>query len=286
MDPLISIGMPVYNCESTIETAIRSIQNQTLCSWELIIIDDGSSDHTLELARLVPDARIRVIADGRNLQLAARLNQAVSLARGRYFARMDGDDISYPLRLDKQLQFLQDNPNVDLVGSPMLIFRSDGSIKSVTPMVVHHEQICGSLWSGFNLSHPTWVAETSWFRSHPYDPEATLTQDRELLMRSHRDSRFAAVPEILFAWRQDAVLLSKVIPMRLQLRSFMWRYYNAQGERVRAVLKATIETGKLGADVLAEVSGLNYRQWRAARVPIDERTRLQWQELWREVNAA
>lgn len=286
MDPLVSIGMPVYNCESTILQAIRSIRNQTLGSWELIILDDGSRDRTVELARSVPDHRIRVLADGRNLQLAARLNQAVSVARGKYFARMDGDDISYPVRLERQLQFLQQNPTVDLVGSPMLIFRSDGTIKSVTPFVIHHQEICGSLWSGFNLSHPTWVAETAWFRRHPYDPQATVTQDRELLMRSHKDSRFAAVPELLFAWRQDAVLLSKIIPMRRQLRASMWRYYNAQGEHLRALLKAAIETGKLGADLLAEASGLNYRQWRAARVPIDEPTRLQWQALWAQVNAA
>ena len=100
-------------------------------------------------------------------------------------------------------------------------------------------------------------------------------------MRSHRDSRFAEVPDILFAWRQDAVLLSKVLPMRRQLRSFMWQYYNSPTR----CLSATFETGKLAADLLAHVSGLNYRQWIAGRVPIDERTRLEWQELWTALNA-
>lgn len=286
MDPLITIAMPVYNCEATIAQAIRSILHQTICSWELIIIDDGSTDRTVEQARAIPDPRIRVFSDGRNLQLPMRLNEAVTLARGRYLARMDGDDVSYPKRLEKQLQVLQANPGVDLLGAPMLVFRSDGSIKSVTEILEDHEAICGSLWSGFHLAHPTWIAETAWFRSHPYDPEATLTQDRELLMRSHRDSRFAAVPEILYAWRQDAVLLTKVVPMRRQLRSSMWRYYNSHGESIRAVLCAAIETGKLAADLFAEASGVNYRQWRADRVPIDDCTRLQWEQLWAKVNSA
>jgi glycosyltransferase involved in cell wall biosynthesis len=93
MQPLVSIGMPVFNCERTLSTAIQSILNQTYANWELIIIDDGSKDKTLEIAKSFRDPRIEVINDGQNQRLPIRLNQAIALSRGKYFARMDGDDV-------------------------------------------------------------------------------------------------------------------------------------------------------------------------------------------------
>src|ERR1700684_499695 len=102
MCPLVSIGMPVYDCEKTIAVSLRSILNQTFTEWELIIIDDGSQDGTLARAREFDDPRIRIVDGQRNLGLPARLNQAVHLSGGTYFARMDGDDIAYPERIEKQ----------------------------------------------------------------------------------------------------------------------------------------------------------------------------------------
>jgi glycosyltransferase involved in cell wall biosynthesis len=88
MQPLVSIGMPVFNCERTLSTAIQSILNQTYSNWELIIIDDGSRDKTLEVANSFRDPRIEVINDGQNQRLPIRLNQAIALSRGKYFARI------------------------------------------------------------------------------------------------------------------------------------------------------------------------------------------------------
>ncbi len=96
VSPLVSIGMPVFNCEKTLRATVASILNQDYGNWELIIIDDGSSDMTLDTARSFTDPRIRVVPGAGNLCLPARLNEAVGLSRGKYFARMDGDDISYP----------------------------------------------------------------------------------------------------------------------------------------------------------------------------------------------
>ncbi|PSB51390.1 glycosyltransferase family 2 protein, partial [Chroococcidiopsis cubana CCALA 043] len=93
MKPLVSIGMPVFNCEQVLTSAVNSIVNQTYQNWELILIDDGSKDKTLEVANSFSDPRIKVISDGLNLKLPRRLNQAISLSKGKYFARMDGDDI-------------------------------------------------------------------------------------------------------------------------------------------------------------------------------------------------
>ena len=98
--------MPFRNAERTIAASIRSILRQSYMDWELILCDDGSEDESRALACSFHDPRIEVWGDGRSLQLGARLNECIGRARGEYFARMDADDIAYPLRLEKQLRFL------------------------------------------------------------------------------------------------------------------------------------------------------------------------------------
>ena len=106
----VSIAMPVRDCASTVGAAIRSIVHQTIDDWDLILIDDGSTDSTLARIRSFSDDRIRVHSDGLSLGLAARLNQAIELAGGDYLARMDGDDIAYPERLERQIAVLKALP--------------------------------------------------------------------------------------------------------------------------------------------------------------------------------
>ena len=115
MSPLVSIGISVYNCQATIGSAFRSILNQTYENWELILIDDGSQDDTLTIIKQFNDDRIRIYSDGRNRGLPGRLNEAVALSQGKYFARMDGDDICYPTRLASQVDFLEKNPGATVV---------------------------------------------------------------------------------------------------------------------------------------------------------------------------
>ena len=284
--PLVSIGMPVYNCAGTIAQAIRSIQNQTFTSWELLIIDDGSRDGTAEVARSISDPRIHIISDGTNRQLPTRLNEAVSMAKGRYFARMDGDDISFPARLAVQLDYLHSHPEVDILGGGILVFRSDGSIRAVSTAVTDHESICGPYWSRFRLCHPTWIGETAWFRKHPYDTSASCTQDRVLLLTTYRESRFAAVPEVVLAYRQDAFPLSKSVPMRFQLARALWRDGRKHGELGTTSVSLAAEMCKLGLDVAEACCGVNHRHAKAARAEIDSKTRAQWHQLWRELSVA
>ena len=115
--PRVSILLPFFNAEQTLGPAIRSIIQQSYPHWELILIDDGSTDHSLEKAKRFDDSRIKIVADGRNLKLPRRLNQGVKISRGRYIARMDADDVTYPDRIETQLQFLERNPQIDVVAS-------------------------------------------------------------------------------------------------------------------------------------------------------------------------
>ena len=105
----ISIGIPIYNAEAYLEDAIKSILAQTHELWELILIDDGSTDASLTIAKRFAesDHRIKVISDGINKKLPARLNQLIEEANYDYIARMDADDLIHPDRLAIQLSFLE-----------------------------------------------------------------------------------------------------------------------------------------------------------------------------------
>src|SRR5713226_5627186 len=123
--PLVSVVLPVYNAGLTLPQALASIKLQTFREWELIFIDDGSTNGCM--GGFSPsDDRIRVVQDGRNLGLAARLNQGIDLARGKYLARMDQDDVAYPTRLERQVEFLDRNSSVDLAGTKAIVFRDEG----------------------------------------------------------------------------------------------------------------------------------------------------------------
>src|SRR5450830_847145 len=91
--PLVTVAMPVYNAGKYLRLAVLSIVKQTFTDWEMLVIDDGSTDNAFDSIADIKDDRIRILRDGTNKGLAARLNEAIDLARGQYFARMDQDDV-------------------------------------------------------------------------------------------------------------------------------------------------------------------------------------------------
>lgn len=125
----VSIIMGIYNCASTLAEAIDSIIAQTYTDWELIMCDDGSTDHTYDLAKQYQEKvgnKIVLLKNKENLGLNKTLNRCLEHATGKYVARMDGDDISMPTRLEKELQFLQQNPKYAIVSTPMIYFDENG----------------------------------------------------------------------------------------------------------------------------------------------------------------
>lgn len=128
--PRVSIIMGVYNCASTLAEAMDSIIAQTFTDWEFIVCDDASTDNgqTLALARNYEahDQRIIVITNSQNLGLAATLNHCLEHATGEYIARMDGDDISLPTRLEEEVAFLDSHPEYALVSCAMINFDENG----------------------------------------------------------------------------------------------------------------------------------------------------------------
>ncbi|MDE3946029.1 glycosyltransferase family 2 protein, partial [Glaesserella parasuis] len=119
--PLVSVIIPCYNAENFVESAVRSIMEQTYSNLEIIVINDCSSDNTGEILKRLAeeDPRIKYIENEQNLKLPKTLNKGINLAKGDYIARMDSDDISLPVRLEKQVEFMLSNKNIDIVGCNM-----------------------------------------------------------------------------------------------------------------------------------------------------------------------
>lgn len=126
-DPIVSVIMPAYNAEKYIQEAIESIKNQTLQQWELIIVEDCSTDQTLTVIKsCLQDTRIKLFQNNQNLGIAASRNRAISLASGKYIAIQDDDDLSFPDRLEKQVRFLDEHKNVVAVAGHWLIIDEKG----------------------------------------------------------------------------------------------------------------------------------------------------------------
>ena len=259
--PLVSVVLPVYNAGTTLPLALASIIRQTFRDWELILIDDASTDGCVaalgDAGSL--DGRVRVFREARNQGLAARLNQGIDLATGRYLARMDQDDIAYPERLETQVKFLEAHPDVDLVATRTLLFWNDGPVIGLSPLRETHEEICAAPWRGFFLPHPTWMGRIEWFRRHRYRiPEVVRAEDQDLLLRSYRSSRFACLPEVLLGYRQPGLPLRKVLTARKNLALAHWSVNLAQGYPGHAVLGFLAFAFKALADVAIGAVGAHH----------------------------
>jgi len=220
--------MPVYNAGRHLRPAVLSIVRQTYTSWELLIIDDGSTDDAISSISDIQDRRIRIIRDGVNKGLAARLNEGIDMARGEYFARMDQDDIAYPDRLARQAMVLGNDMSLDLVATRCITISSDNEPIGLLPYAVAHDEICARPWRSFYLPHPSWMGRIKWFRKYYYTiPEPHLCEDQDLLTRSYADSQFAVIPETLLAYRISRkknlkkLLRTHYSILRMQFRNFM-----------------------------------------------------------------
>jgi len=209
--PLVSVILCSFQAGNSLAAAIGSIIEQTYENWELLVIDDGSSDGSVAIARAFNDERVTVITDGRNLGLATRLNQGVALAKGEYIARMDADDISFPDRLEVQVEYLREHYEVDLVASSALVFGADREPIGILPVETNHSKICARPWHGFPMPHPTWMGRRAWFQNNPYDVTARKAQDQKLLYATYARSHFGCISQPLLAYRYERLSLAKTV---------------------------------------------------------------------------
>lgn len=273
--------MPVYNGSKTIGPAIRSVLEQTYSHFELLVMDDRSTDGTAETVRGIADPRIRLVIAGAHKGLAGQLNDGIDLARGRYFARCDQDDILYPNRLRRQVDFLDAHPEIDLVACKVLVFDSDGNVRGLLPFRGTHEEITARPWATFFLPHPTWMGRIEWFRRHRYRmPEVVRGEDQELLLRSYPHSRFAAIPEILYGYRQVQFSLKKTLETRLHLANAHVRVHLSQARYRYALLAPCYLLLKASLDIVASIPGLDWIFFRRMSLPCQNADVEEWQRLW------
>ena len=249
-EPLVSIALPVYNGEKTIAVAIQSLLVQTYHNIELIIIDDSSTDNSLKVIEEVDNNKIILIKNKHNSGLSASLNNAVDLASGKYLARMDQDDISFPFRIERQVNYLLNNPGIDLIASATIIFDEEYQILGELPVKTKHEDICSSPLKGFYMPHPTWMGKIEWFRKNKYRSCSDGAEDQNLLFRTYKESAFACISEPLLAYREERRTFRKMIRARK-----VFSYSNAktalQNKQPIAALKIVLwQCSKAFGDIL------------------------------------
>ena len=181
---LVSVIIPVYNVEKYVEEAIQSILNQTYKNLEIIVIDDGSKDSTYQLVKKLQkkDNRIKLYKNEKNFKIVKTLNLALSLANGEYIARMDGDDISAPDRIEQKVQFLEDNNEYDLVGCSMKAIDTQGNNIGQTIHFQNENLLLKTLKYVTPVSH-IWVAKKSIYDKLNGYREISGVEDYDFLLR-------------------------------------------------------------------------------------------------------
>ncbi len=272
--------MPFYNAERTIAASIRSILLQSYSRWELLLCDDGSTDAGRDLARSFDDPRILVWGDRRRLELGARLNECIARASGDFIARMDADDIAYPRRLEKQLRFLLDHPEVDLAGGWAVLFADAGAPVGKRADPAAHGAIARWPLYSFKLIHPTFIGKAAWFRRYGYRADAVRCEDHDLLFRACPDSRFANLPEIVLGYRQGSIDLRKRMRSRWTWRRCAGRYLN-RGQRLRVGAVELLRSCRDAVAVAAHADGA----WLRSRcTALTEAELREWRQVWASVS--
>jgi glycosyltransferase involved in cell wall biosynthesis len=259
-DALVTVGMPVYNAGRYLRAAVLSLINQSFSSWELILIDDASTDDSLNSILDVGDPRIRIITGLENRGLALRLNEAIGLARSKYFARMDGDDLCHPERFARQAAFLNSHPDIDLVGTKCIAINESSTIIGCLPMAIEHHAICRWPFAGFYLPHPSWMGRTTWFQQNGYaSPAPYFCEDQELLLRTHKQSHFHSLPEALLAYRvQSGVKWGKRCRTWMALLRLQTAYFFKQKEFHLVLLALLVAAARILRDALWVVAPMGH----------------------------
>jgi len=241
---MITIGIPFYNAEKYLSDAIKSVIAQSYPYWELILIDDGSKDDSLKIAQdfSAKDNRIRVISDGLNKKLPTRLNQIIKEARYAYIARMDADDLIHTERLEKQITFLKNNPQYDLVSTSLLSIDNIDNIMGVRtyfPKIVTKKD---ALLGNSGIVHASILAKKEWYKRNLYNENNALAEDYELWLTAaiKDDLKVGFLPEYLYYYREEGNATKEK----------MLRGYNTQIKIIKKYSKGILSSKQLFSLIL------------------------------------
>ncbi len=205
-EPLVSVIIPVFNGNGYLDKAINSILNQTYKNLEIIAIDDGSIDDSyLTLKKLAQqDSRLHIYRNPKNLNISRTLNRAIKLAKGKFIARMDADDIALPNRIQKQMNFLLKHPQVVILGGQVKTMDTNGKIIGRKLFPVLDKDIREALYTTNPIQHPTAIFNLelipksfSW-----YNPALPPAEDYDLFFRLAKFGKLHNLPIFVLKYRQ------------------------------------------------------------------------------------
>jgi glycosyltransferase involved in cell wall biosynthesis len=207
--PFVSVLMPVYNGEKHLREAIQSILNQSFSDFELLIINDASTDASEQIILSFDDPRIRYDAHATNLGLPATLNKGIEMCKEKYIFRMDQDDQSLPERLQTQIDFMEQNPEIALCGSWIKVFGLGN--EEVWHYPTKHPYIQCAMLFRCPFAHPSLVLRKDVFirQNLRYDPSFRYAEDYDLWVRIADQVRMANIPKVLLHYRLHETQMSK-----------------------------------------------------------------------------
>lgn len=223
---MVTIAIPFYNAEKYLVDAIKSVFAQTYTKWELILIDDGSTDNSLAIAQSIKDPRVRVYSDGKNKRLAARLNEVTKLAKYDYIARMDADDLMMPDRIEKQLEVLINN-DVDIVTTGVYSILNNFDIVGIRGTNYEAVNFKDLLSRKVGIIHAAIIAKKSWYQRNMYDESLSIAQDLDLWLRTSKknDLKIISIAESLYIYREeDNITKKKLIKAYKNERNMIRKY--------------------------------------------------------------
>lgn len=207
--PKISVVMPVYNAAPYLRQSIESILGQSYQDFEFLIIDDGSQDHSLQIIQQYSDQRLKVYSNEQNLGIIPTLNKGFELAQGTYIARMDADDISDVDRFQKQIEFMENHPEIDLCGTWATQFDEESSQTLELPLP--DADIKAFLLWGNSIIHASVLIKKHFLNTYQlnFDPQYLHAEDYDLWVRCLSIGKFANLPETLYHIRKHSNSISK-----------------------------------------------------------------------------
>ena len=208
--PLVTVFISLYNCEDYISDALESILNQTYENLDILIVDDGSTDQSVEKVLQYKDERIRLIRNGKNRGIPYTRNVGLREARGKYIAIMDSDDISFPSRIERQVHYLEEHEDIDAVGSFYIQF-GGWFRKRVKTKFVNHEDLRMMLLFYNPIANPSVMIRKSSLekRQLRYHEDYFVAQDYQLWAQLIKTGKIQILPEYLLKYRFGHENISK-----------------------------------------------------------------------------
>ena len=188
--------MPAYNCGKYIFQSIKSILNQTYRNFELIIIDDGSTDNTWDIVRNINDERI-IFEKIEHRGTSAALNRGIDLAKGDWIARIDADDLNTPDRLERQINFISNNAQYNVISSWSVYFSNKGNVCYLWKSPVHHNEILESLNLFNPLNQSGLLMKKKLLLENKFDESFIYFEDYEFMYRIRSKAKFYNIPDFL-----------------------------------------------------------------------------------------